>query len=233
LGFVSIALLVLHAALALAVFALCRMSTLALIRSVRDPAVFSGEVPSLAWALPPAFAGAFLLMRLVQFARGRRGTTRATLAIGVVLLATLAGRIARSGSEVVGYTRLSAAPPSIQTVTAMRELQQRAQAGVREHGQVPDAATLSAPIMDEGSELIPSYSYRWTRRPFRVVRRADQSGPVDRPVPGELPGTLYVSVSPDGRHYWITATVLIDEHGHRVTDFLPSSGGVYVLSNAG
>lgn len=231
LGAVSAAVLVLHAALGVAVLAVAAEPLRLVLRELREPVVFADEQVSLAWLVPAAFVAAFLLARLTLFALGRRAGIAWTWAAIIALAATAAGRAVAPDRVHVGFTSLQAAPPTVQTVEAMKLLQARLNDGLSHSGVAPDADALQAPIEVDGRELIPAYSYRGSSRPFHVVVVPDANGPVDRVRPGDLPGTIYAALSADRRRYWVTAVVLIDDPAGRSTDLLPGPDGVYVLSN--
>lgn len=231
-GSVSVVLLAVHAALAVAVVGAAAVPFRGLLDAVREPVILADEVVSPLWAAPVLFAVGFVVLRLVAFARGKRARPVWTWAVLIVLCATVVARALEPEPGPVAFTRIQEAPPVIQTAEAMRVLQQRLLAGIAGQGRVPPPEELDREILADGKPLWPSYLYRFRRRPFRLVRVDSATGPVDRPRPGDLAGTLYAAIAPDQRHFWLTAVVLLEENGRNSSDMLPAENGIFMLTNA-
>ena len=229
---VSVALLAVHALLAVAVAGAASVPFQLLLDALREPVVLADEVVSPAWALPVCFAVTFLLLRLALFARGRRARPVWTWAVIIVLGATVTARALEPEPTEVAFTRIQDAPPVLQTVEAIKVLQTRLLDGIDRQGKVPAPAELEKELVVEGKPLWPSYLYRFRRRPFHIVRVEGATKAVDRPRPGDLAGTVYVALAPDQRHFWLTAVVLLQEKGRRSSDMLPAEQGIFLLTNA-
>lgn len=224
--------LLVHLALALGIVAVAAEPLGKLARAFVGPVVYQHDVPSLGWLLPAAFVLAFLALRLWRFAQGRALATAwtwgACLTLGAVVLARNL-----TEPQPLAYSQLADAPPAIQTSELLRRIRGQIEQSLKTGGTVPDEAALRTALVDEGREVWPGYVYRGLRRRRFVVRRlADLRGPVERPLPGDLAGTLYVAVAPDQRHYWLTAVVLIDDGGKLTSDMMPSGTGIAILSNS-
>jgi hypothetical protein len=229
---VSVALLVVHALLAVAVAGAASVPFQLLVDAVREPVVLADEVVSPAWALPVLFAVVFLVMRLALFARGRRARPVWTWAVILALGTTVTARALEPEPTEVAFTHIQDAPPVLQTVEALKVLQTRLLDGLEHHSRVPVVAELEKEIRVDGKPLWPSYLYRFRRRPFHLVHVEGASKAIDRPRPGDLAGTLYLAIAPDQRHFWLTAVVLLEEKGHRSSDMLPAEQGIFLLTNA-
>jgi hypothetical protein len=228
------AALVVHAGLAALIVAASAEPLAALYTALRGPVSFADEVPSAAWLVPPLFAAVLLVGRLVAFVRGRPSKTVWTWAALIAFGAVLAARaLEPARGAAPSWTSVFDAPPTLQTVEVLQRMRDAALQGVREQRRVPDDAALLRSATIDGRELRPGYVYTGLQqRPFRVVRVPDARAAVERVLPGDLAGTVYLAVSPDAQRFWLTAVVLLDENGRRSSEMLPGPSGVAVLTNA-
>ncbi|MBS2030878.1 MAG: hypothetical protein JST54_23445 [Deltaproteobacteria bacterium] len=225
--------LLLHLAIVLLIVALSAQPLGRLWRAIVGPVSFSDEAASPAWLLALGFALALLVARVFSFARGRALPIRWTGAAIVAVLAVASGRALDPGPGEVAWTSVHDAPPAVQTAEVMKRVSDRIDAALVAGKDVPDDAALQPALADEKGEIRPNYFYRGlARRPFKLVRVPKASGPVDRKLPGDLAGTLYLAVAPDMRHYWLTGLVLLQDNGVRSSDLLPGPNGVMVVTNA-
>jgi len=125
------------------------------------------------------------------------------------------------------------APPTLQTMEALKLVRDASLAGLHEQGRIPADGALLASVVVEGQELVPGYVYPGLRRrPFRLVRVPGAEAAVERVLPGDEAGTLYLATSADGRRFWLSGVVLLEENGRRTSEMLPGPKGVTVLTNA-
>jgi hypothetical protein len=224
----------LHVGIALGIVFLCAEPVGKLLRGFAGPVSFADEVPSPAWLAPAAFALAFTGVRLASFVRGRPLPLAWTWAALAVLVAAGAGRALQPSPDApLAWTRLRDAPPALQTAEVLKRLRDAIDTELVAGRDVPADATLTALFRDGDAELWPSYVYaHLSRRPFKLVRVPGASGAVDRKLPGDLAGTIYLAVAPDRRHYWLTALMLLSDNGVRTSDLLPAEQGILVITNA-
>jgi len=198
------------------------------------PVTFADEVPSPVWVIPFGFALVFAAVRLWRFARGRALGLRWTWAVLIVVSSVVVARSVAQGHRVVGWSSVDDAPPAIQTARVMKRVRDQIDAALVAGHDVPSDRSLESALQIDGHMIVLNYRYRFlARRPFRLVRIPDARGPVDRKLPGDLPGTLYLAVSSDARHYWLTGLILLQDNGVRSVDLLPGPAGVLTLTNAG
>jgi len=225
--------LLLHLGLVLLIVALAADPLGRLWRAIVSPVSFSDEIANPAWILALMFAAVFLGARLLSFAKGRALPVRWTAFAVAVVVAVGAGRALDPGPGEIAWTGMHDAPPAVQTADVMKRLSDRIDVALEAGQDVPDDAALQAAFADEKGEIRPNYFYRGlARRPFKLVRVPKANGPVDRKLPGDLAGTVYLAVAPDMRHYWVTGLVLLQDNGVRSSDLLPGPNGVMVVTNA-
>lgn len=227
------AALVVHALLALLVVGLAAEPLRGLASCLRRPVCLAEEVPSPAWVAPLLFALVFVGARLWTYLRGRALPLVWTWAAVIALAATLIARAVEPDPAALAYSSIHDAPAAIQTVEALKLLKAAVTESLEKRHAVPDEAELHQALRVDGRELAPRYRYRaFGRRPFHVELVLGAPGPVEHPYPGDQAGTLYVAVSPDGQHFWLTAVVLLAERGEPTSQMLPGPEGITVLSNS-
>jgi hypothetical protein len=223
----------LHLLLALAVFGTSLAPALAVLRAIEGPVSFL-PVPSPLWLVASAVAVGLAGARLMALAQGRALRPTWSWAYVLAFAACLGGRALAPDVESAGYSSVHGAPPAIQTVEALQRIKGAILQAEAAGRAIPSDQELLSSLRVDGRELWPSYLYRGlTRRPFHLVRIPGASGAVTVRQAGDLAGTLYLAIDPDGSHFWLTAVILLEDHGRLISDMLPSGAGLAVLTNAG
>ncbi len=179
-----------------------------LLRIARGPFSDAPRLPPPSLWLPVAAIALATAAWLVADAALDRRVPKSVL---VASIAALAAALVVPAASAGGEGGLERQPGEVQLAFLVGRIRELAAGEVGRTGQVPgDAARLTA----EARRPLPRTSFRdRTLRalPPRVVVVADRGRPVLEPLPGDPPGTVYLSVGEGGTHGWVTGVVLADD----------------------
>ena len=149
----------------------------------------------------------------------RRQASAGGLILGLALVFVAFIAIPSNPSIVYGPARQARSGVS----AALRNLQTALLAWGEQNAHFPADET-QLRLVAEGIKL-PGPPYGLTsspygrgeeRLPYRLVYVPDAAGPHQPQPPGAEPGVVYCAVSPNLKQFWLTATVLDGDVGHRV-----------------
>jgi hypothetical protein len=196
-------------------------------------------IPYLAaWTAAAAYALLFLGLLAANVGFGRRlPRFWPALLVGILAAAIVGRGVNERLPAQPFYVDLRGAPPEIQ---AMELLKRVAKLAVKSAHAAPDRripadrALFEGALVEAGAPLPVNYSFRFRKRPWRLVLRTDWTGPQIFPDQDDLPGTLYLCLDAGRNAFWATAVVLLEEGTTRRVDVLPSAEGkpLVVTGNA-
>ncbi len=180
-------------------------------RVLRGPASLADDLAGpWPWVLLTgvAVSGLVWLVADLGFGARRMPAWANTVVVGAAVIAVLLV-VAERSAPVLGWSRLSDAPPKVQAMKALSLLARGLGDHHRVHGRFPEGAkTLQAMLIEEdGTPIFSPYLYGAARRrplSLRLIRGVEAQVAVPEAV---LPGTLLVVLSPGEEAYWVSAVV--------------------------